>query len=186
MSTWCSRAWTGLPNNLYVSINMDCLSDDWYWNSVAENFGILNTGGGRIYRYLYITIHSCQGMYCGTKMSCNMYTCIHMLYYIIYYTNMSTTNKIIPQNSRYYINGLVQERCNSSALAMELRLSCINPSICNMIYILSWPMCHDWYYIITEHIVPTLLSEYIIYIIICVRYCHTLQCVSNGVTSFLH
>ena len=29
-----------------------------------------------------------------------------------------------------HINGLVQERRNSSALAMELRLSCINPSIC--------------------------------------------------------
>ena len=29
-----------------------------------------------------------------------------------------------------HIDGLVQERCNSSALAMELRLSCTNPSIC--------------------------------------------------------
>ena len=29
------------------------------------------------------------------------------------------------------IDGLVQERHNSSALAMELRLSFINPSICN-------------------------------------------------------
>ena len=29
-----------------------------------------------------------------------------------------------------YINGLMQERRNSSALALELRLSCINPSIC--------------------------------------------------------
>ena len=28
-----------------------------------------------------------------------------------------------------YINGLMQERRNSSALAMELRLPCINPSI---------------------------------------------------------
>ena len=28
-----------------------------------------------------------------------------------------------------YIDGLVQERHNSSALAMELRLSCTNPSI---------------------------------------------------------
>ena len=28
----------------------------------------------------------------------------------------------------FHINGLVQERRNSSALAMELRLSCINPS----------------------------------------------------------
>ena len=30
---------------------------------------------------------------------------------------------------RQYIDGLVQERRNSSAFAMELRLSCINPSI---------------------------------------------------------
>ena len=28
-----------------------------------------------------------------------------------------------------YINGLMQERCDSIALAMELYLSCINPSI---------------------------------------------------------
>ena len=28
-----------------------------------------------------------------------------------------------------YIYGLVQERCNSIAVALELRLSCINPSI---------------------------------------------------------
>ena len=28
-----------------------------------------------------------------------------------------------------YIDGLVQERRNSSALAMELRLSCTNPSM---------------------------------------------------------
>ena len=28
-------------------------------------------------------------------------------------------------------NGLVQERCNSSALALELHLSCINPSTCS-------------------------------------------------------
>ena len=30
-----------------------------------------------------------------------------------------------------YIDGLVQGRCNSSALAMELRLSCTNPSTCS-------------------------------------------------------
>ena len=29
-----------------------------------------------------------------------------------------------------HIDGLVQERCNSSVLAMELRLSCTNPSKC--------------------------------------------------------
>ena len=31
-----------------------------------------------------------------------------------------------------YIDGLVQERRNSSALAVDLRLSCINPSICTL------------------------------------------------------
>ena len=31
----------------------------------------------------------------------------------------------------FHIDGLVQERRNSSALAMELHLSCTNPSICN-------------------------------------------------------
>ena len=35
-----------------------------------------------------------------------------------------------------HIDGLVHERCNSSALAMELHLSCTNLSICNR-YILS-------------------------------------------------
>ena len=32
--------------------------------------------------------------------------------------------------SIWYVHGLVQERCNSHALAMELHLSCANPSIC--------------------------------------------------------
>ena len=32
---------------------------------------------------------------------------------------------------KHYIDGLVQERRNSSALAMELRFSCTNPSIYN-------------------------------------------------------
>ena len=35
--------------------------------------------------------------------------------------------------SRFDIDGLVQERCNSSALAVELRLSFTNPSICPFI-----------------------------------------------------
>ena len=38
-----------------------------------------------------------------------------------------------PKLSVYFvlpIDGVVLERCNSSALAMELSLSCTNPSIC--------------------------------------------------------
>ena len=42
-----------------------------------------------------------------------------------------------------YIDGLVRERRNSSALAMELRLSCTNPSILSQ----SQGMCHSDYYI---------------------------------------
>ena len=35
----------------------------------------------------------------------------------------------------YHIDALVQEKRNSSALAMELRLSCTNPSICAVVVI---------------------------------------------------
>ena len=41
-------------------------------------------------------------------------------------------------HSLVYIDGLVQEGCNSSVLAMELHLSCTTPSIC--IDFLSWIM----------------------------------------------
>ena len=34
----------------------------------------------------------------------------------------------------FYIDGLVQEKRNSSAVAVELRISCTNPSICIMSY----------------------------------------------------
>ena len=36
----------------------------------------------------------------------------------------------VPKDLIDDIDGLVRDRRNSSALAMELRLSCINPSIC--------------------------------------------------------
>ena len=37
-------------------------------------------------------------------------------------------------NVEFHIDGLVQERCNFSAVAMELRLSCTNPSIRGLWY----------------------------------------------------
>ena len=37
-----------------------------------------------------------------------------------------------------HINGLVQERCNSIANALELHLSCTNPSICSHIWAAKW------------------------------------------------
>ena len=39
------------------------------------------------------------------------------------------------------LDGLVQERRNSSALAMELRLSCTNPSIISLQLYISWETC---------------------------------------------
>ena len=39
---------------------------------------------------------------------------------------------LVSRIQKYYIDGLVQERRNSSVLAMELRLSCINPSVYDM------------------------------------------------------
>ena len=42
----------------------------------------------------------------------------------------------IRQNIPLNIDGFVQERRNSSALAMELRLSCTNPSICTLVLLL--------------------------------------------------
>ena len=47
--------------------------------------------------------------------------------------------------SRSHIDGFMQERPNSSALAMQLRISCTNPSIWNisLIHILTnWIRCH--------------------------------------------
>ena len=52
------------------------------------------------------------------------------------YANLTVSVNMMPtffcmarSDIESYIDGLVQERCNSSALAMELRLSCTNPSI---------------------------------------------------------
>ena len=41
---------------------------------------------------------------------------------------------VLVKPAGFYIDGLVQEKRNSSALAMELRLSCTNPSMWMMSY----------------------------------------------------
>ena len=46
-------------------------------------------------------------------------------------------------NTRYDIDGLVQERRNSSALAMELRLSCTNPSVWSAFALPCWLISED-------------------------------------------
>ena len=53
---------------------------------------------------------------------------------------------VLPQSLQYYIpcymDGLVQERCNSIAKAPELRLSCTNPSISH--HVIKTLKGHDW------------------------------------------
>ena len=48
-----------------------------------------------------------------------------------------------------HINGLVQERRNSIANAMELRLSCANPSTC-------WLPCYHWLWRLHDYHSPSL------------------------------
>ena len=49
----------------------------------------------------------------------------------------------LPLDLSLYIDGLVQERRNSSASAMELRLSCTKPSICR---------CRGWNYSVSHQL----------------------------------
>ena len=42
---------------------------------------------------------------------------------------MKDTYQIMNSQKTFHIDGLVQERCNSIANALEVRLSCTNPSI---------------------------------------------------------
>ena len=66
-----------------------------------------------------------------------LYTCQWLLYTgmptLIYVTvDMKTNcNKLQYIHLHAHIDGLVQERRNSTANALELCLSCTNPSICN-------------------------------------------------------
>ena len=58
--------------------------------------------------------------------------------------NASRTWPIPQRHSQPYIDGLVQERCKSSALAMELRFSCINLLILSRLK--DWFPRHLWAY----------------------------------------
>ena len=55
-------------------------------------------------------------------------------------TRQNTNHMHIPWDI-LYIDGLMQERRNSSALAMELRLSCTNPLICPSHVCVQYTVC---------------------------------------------
>ena len=74
----------------------------------------------------------------------------------------------------HYINSLVQERCNSSALAMELHLSCTNPSICYGQWAIRWKLVSQRSYdICPYHIIDVLVyaMSYMIYPCWCLLFC---------------
>ena len=56
--------------------------------------------------------------------------------------------KIISLKGEFYIDGLMQERRNPSALAMELSLSCSNPTICWFKFCRSYSSLANWLRII--------------------------------------
>ena len=63
--------------------------------------------------------------------------CLHRRHSFIGLDNVLGTKFIVEQSlsqrgEMLHIDGLGQERRNSNVLAMELRLSCTNPSICNV------------------------------------------------------
>ena len=48
--------------------------------------------------------------------------------------NITITKQSTTKLCGWYIDGLMQGRCNSSVLAIELHLSCTNASICSLYY----------------------------------------------------
>ena len=80
------------------------------------------------------------------------------MWFILLYLGTKRLKMITLYIANNYFDGLVQERCNSSALAMELCLSCTDLSICNVfivvievevnyksklgnLYLFLWPIC---------------------------------------------
>ena len=67
----------------------------------------------------------------------NLNQMLNVAYYRIAGDLISHDSYVTSLYCTHYIDGLVQERRNSIALAMELRLSCTNPSIC-------WVIAGQW------------------------------------------
>ena len=67
----------------------------------------------------------------NTKVACHI---LYFMHNVIYQSGSQAGSrlgsKILAPFPHRWVSGLVQERHNSSALVMELRLSCTNPSIC--------------------------------------------------------
>ena len=74
----------------------------------------------------------------GNIMSAILLIFVHVPKYCLKYVNPFGLNYLrkikLVYKANVYFDGLVQERRNTSALALELRLSCANPSIWSRMY----------------------------------------------------
>ena len=79
-----------------------------------------------LFYYHHYIIHLCFSNYLRLthEMMIDLYVLIHLSKYIVESWLCSTDGRL-----HCHFDGLMQERHNSSALAMELCLSCINPLI---------------------------------------------------------
>ena len=132
-----------LVHHIYIRGLMVYIYISWSW--LAKGFG--NQWSGQLLRYHPMSwIPTCcllnnglrvytrvlhNGSFRGSHHGHNgwigtIMTLISLANWSLMCVTLRTSKLHIPD----YIDGLVQERCNSSALAMELHLSCTNPSIC--------------------------------------------------------
>ena len=83
----------------------------------------------------------------------------------------------MPYGISCYIDGLVQERCNSSVLAMELHLSCINPLILD--HVISAPDSVLHYYLLYPRSTEGGIGVYWIHPDVCPSVCPSVDKVSG-------
>ena len=108
-----------IPLLLMPSIHQSpWLQQPWYWLQLSLPLQSLNGKGCHIDKGLLIL--SCTGCYVGDNLWWSQKNYQH---------DNVVVSVMLSTWTRLNISGLVKDRRNSSALAMELRLSCTNPLI---------------------------------------------------------
>ena len=104
------------------------------WNHMASvSHNELTVVDGCVIQMIHIQSTKGCRIELNVKVLNRRLTCINLRIFGQQYTSNVTSPFTERSRPHSYIYGLVQERRNSKALAMELWLSCINPSISNQI-----------------------------------------------------
>ena len=82
-----------------------------------------------------LLVIDCDPLFCQNKSMANI---VRQILWHVLNPKLSNTDGIL-----LYIDGLVQERRNSIANALEFGVDCTNPSIC-------WWHCKDWFELVCE------------------------------------